>query len=327
MKESDIRDRNAHNTYLDLVEQDAAVLANDLPQLVEVGCPACGSSRHGTAFDKSGFTYRLCDDCGTLFTSPRPTQDALTRFYTDSPSTRFWVDGFFRPMAEARRMRIFRPRAQLIADRFPELSQARVGDVGAGFGLFLEELRARWPDASLSAIEPSPEMVAICREKGLPVVESIVEKLDPAEHQFDLLTLFELFEHFQDPRASLKRIRDLLAPNGYLFLTTLNGEGFDIQLFWAKAKAVFPPHHLNFANLRSITTLLEHTGFEVIEASTPGELDWDIVEGAYRADDVDPGRFFANVAEHASPDAKRALQQWITDSGFSSHMRVIARKA
>ena len=268
----------------------------------------------------------MCRECGTLFTSPRPTQQALTRFYTDSPSTKFWVESFFKPVAEARRTKIFKPRAELIAERFPDLSSARVGDVGAGFGLFLGELRELWPHARLSAIEPSSDMATICRDKGLPVIESIVEELDPSELQFDLLTLFELFEHFQDPRASLESIRALLAPGGILFLTTLNGEGFDIQLFWSKAKAVFPPHHLNFANPRSLALLLERIGFEIIEISTPGMLDWDIVEGGYQADDLDPGRFFSTVADHASADAKRALQEWIVNSGFSSHMRVIARK-
>ena len=44
-------------------------------------------------------------------------------------------------MAEARREKIFRPRAQKVAEMLVDVSDPVVGDIGAGFGLFLEELK------------------------------------------------------------------------------------------------------------------------------------------------------------------------------------------
>ena len=61
-------------------------------------------------------------------------------------------------------------------------------------------------------------------------------------------------------------------------MTTLNGRGFDILLLWNKSKSIAPPLHLNFFNPGSIRILLEKIGFQILEISTPGKLDWDIVE-------------------------------------------------
>jgi hypothetical protein len=73
-------------------------------------------------------------------------------------------------------------------------------------------------------------------------------------------------------------------------------------------------------------TLLVRKGFEIVEIATPGQLDWDIIEGAYRHEGIDPGRFFRTVSSHGTGEAKRDLQQWIRTHKFSSHMRVIAKK-
>jgi SAM-dependent methyltransferase len=325
LKESDIRNREAHNRYLELVGRDAEALALHADSFVAVPCPACAGTEADRAFVKMGFTYVQCRHCETLYVNPRPRFDQLTELYADSPSTRYWVEEFFAPMAEARRVKIFRPRATFITERFPQLSRGRVADVGAGFGLFLEELGARWPHAELVAIEPSSDMAGILRAKGLVVIERMLEDLRAGDGEFDLLTAFELFEHLHEPVGFLRALRSLLRPGGFVFLTTLNGQGFDIQVQWERSKAVSPPHHLNFINPRSMTRLLDRAGFVDVVVDTPGILDWDIVEGAMENDGIDPGRFFGLVARQATPGAKAALQQWITASGFSSHLRAVAR--
>lgn len=326
MKESEIRSREAHNRYLALVEVDAERLAKDRAEFEFIRCPACTSDLQTQVFAKMGFAYVECDECETLFVNPRPPYATLMQLYEDSPSTKYWVQEFFRPMIDARREKIFRPRAAYVATRFPELAKSRVADIGAGYGLFLEELRARWPEVDALAIEPSADMAAILREKKIPVREEMLEDVGVEEEGFALLTAFELFEHLHDPETFLRQVHSLLKPGGYFYLTTLNGLGFDIQLLWNSSKSVSPPHHLNFLNPHSMNTLLQRVGFEVLEISTPGELDWDIIEGSFRAGESDPGRFFRMVALHGSPQSKLALQEWLRESGFSSHMRAVARR-
>jgi SAM-dependent methyltransferase len=324
MKESDIRNRDAHARYLELVQRDAAVLANDASQFEAIPCPVCGVSREGASFVKSGFRYVTCTECDTLYVSPRPTYEALERIYRDSKSTKYWVEEFFKPVAEVRREKIFRPRAQFVAERFADRRAGRIGDIGAGFGLFLDELRSIWPDADLVAIEPSSDMAALCRERGLDVLETMLEDIGEESGNFDVLTAFELFEHLHDPLAFLKRVRTLLKPGALLVFTTLSGLGFDIRVLWEESRSVSPPHHLNFANPFSIGRLLKRAGFEAVEVTTPGVLDWDIVEGALQ-DGFAGDRLCASIAKYGSEGTKGDLQAWIQENRFSSHMRVVAK--
>lgn len=326
MKEEDIRQRSTFNRYLELVAEDVQAIFTDRIDFIEIDCPACGSKSYQPQFDKLGFTYVLCPDCGTLFVNPRPPVQLLTEFYTKSGSASFWVHEFFQPVAEARREKIFRPRAEYIRDTLPDMANGVIGDIGAGFGLFLEELAKLWPSARLVAIEPSLEMVDICQGKGLETIPCALEDVQGWDGQFDLLTSFELFEHLYDPGDFVRKVWRLLRPKGHLYFTTLNGEGFDIQILWEKSKSVSPPHHLNLLNPRSIRTLLESNHFSLERVDTPGKLDWDIVEGMYREEQIDPGRFWRLVAEQAKPATKRSLQDWISSSGLSSHMRILAKK-
>ena len=201
-----------------------------------------------------------------------------------------------------------------------------IADIGAGFGIFLEELKGIWPLARLVAIEPSPEQADICRNKGLEVQCCSLEELKGFEGQFDLVTAFELLEHIFDSDDFLRRVRSILKPGGHFLITTLSAQGFDIQLLWGNSKSLNPPHHLNFFNPRSISMLLERNGFETVQVSTPGRLDWDIVEGMIRNEKVNAGRFWNMLAGMGSEECKRELQDWISRYNLSSHMMILARK-
>lgn len=326
MKEEEIRNRSAHDRYLKLVAEDVRTIFTDSRQFVKINCPACGGKKFQTEFIKTGFSLVLCPVCGTLFVNPRPPSQLLNDFYTRSRSASFFVHGFFQPVAEARREKIFKPRAEYIRDTLPQKSKGTIGDIGAGFGLFLEELAKLWPAARTVAIEPSVEEVAICKAKGLETIPCAMEEVEGWDGQFDLLTSFELFEHLYSPDDFLKKIWNLLKPDGHLFLTTQNGEGFDIQILWEQSKSISPPVHLNFFNPGSLQKLLEANRFTVEQLDTPGELDWDIVEGMYQDRNIKIERFWKLVSDKCGPKAKSSLQTWITESGLSSHMRVLARK-
>lgn len=106
-----------------------------------------------------------------------------------------------------------------------------------------------------------------------------LEDIKEIKNSFDFLTVFELMEHLFDPVSFLKKTYTLLKHGGYLYITIINGKGFDILLLWEKSKSIAPPHHLNLFNPQPLKHLMESIGFEVIEVLTSSKLDWDIVEG------------------------------------------------
>ena len=329
MKEADIRKPQALETYLGMVRQDCRRLCREAGTLPAADCPACNSPRSILQFTKDGFEYALCEDCETLFARTRPSFASLQEFYTQSASTGFWIEEFFKPVAEARREKIFRPRAEYLGERFGDDPAWVIGDVGAGFGLFCLELQRIWPGSRCLAIEPSSEQAEICRTAGLEAVCSSLEELGDQEEfseSFDLLTTFELYEHLHDPKEFTRVAHRLLKPGGRLLITTLNGQGFDIQILWERSNSIYPPCHINLFNPESLGGLLVECGFEIEDAATPGQLDWDILEGMIDREGFDPGRFWTSVAKKARPEAKSELQEWITRNRLSSHMRLLARK-
>lgn len=326
MKEKDIRDRDKLRHYLELIQEDLRNFLNDGKGIVEVKCPACEEDRYVFEFNKSGFEYVTCLNCSTLYARTRFSFENLKFFYSQSASTEYWIKEFFTPVAEARRKKIFKPRAEFLAEHFGNDKEWLIGDVGAGFGLFLDEFKKKWHSSRYVAIEPSFEQAEICKKLDIKVECCTFEELSGYDNSFDLLTAFELFEHLYDPSVFLSAVHRLLKKGGWLFFTTLNGEGFDIQVLWEHSKAVYPPCHINFFNPDSISGLLAKEGFKVEKIETPGQLDWDIVEGAVVKDNVDAGRFWKMLAQKGTAESKNELQDWIGKNNFSSHMRVLACK-
>lgn len=324
MKEEDIRNRKAFNHYLKMVSKDVDNYFC-VENFIKINCPACSGEKFTKAFTKDLFTYVLCSQCRTLFINPRPPFKILNQFYSESPSTKYWVKYFFKPVIEARRDKIFKPRAEQISQEFSKFKNGRIGDIGAGFGLFLEELRKIWGNAEYVAIEPSVEMAKICRDKEFIVIPDMLEDIADLDGQFDMLTSFELFEHLYNPGNFLKKVNKLLKKDGYFMMTTLNVQGFDIQLLWEQSKSVSPPHHLNFFNPGSIRCLMERNNFQVISIKTPGKLDWDIVEGMVKNENVKLDRFWQLIIEK-DEETKDQFQQWLVKNNLSSHMMVEAKK-
>jgi len=165
MKEDEIRKTELLDKFQKLVDEDIKEIFKDRDKWLNIACVACGSRSSNIEFEKMGFKYRRCRNCDTLYVSPRPTIEELKTFYERGKSSIFWTEEFFPPVAEARRQKIFKPRAEFVAKRLSGRG-CKIADVGAGFGLFLDEIKKIIPDIKTFAIEPSPEQVEICRRNG-----------------------------------------------------------------------------------------------------------------------------------------------------------------
>ena len=111
---------------------------------------------------------------------------------------------------------------------------------------------------------------------------------------------------------------------GDLFIfTTLSGTGVDIQGLWKDSKSVSPPHHLNFFNPYSIKILVGKAGLKMLQVTTPGELDIDILSSNI---DLIKDRFLKTLVKHTSDTEKLEWQKFISDSGWSSHMMICCQK-
>jgi len=324
VKEEQIRPDKIFTEYLRLCHKDTEIYFDDCLR-VEINCPAC-EAKGEFSFDKDGFTYELCGVCDSLYVSPRPESKTFTRYYTESPSVEYWASTFYKETAEVRRENLWKPKAKLIIDILngQNASAFSIIDIGGGYGIFAEEIRLLGCK-KVTVIEPGPTLASICRDKELTVIEKFLEDVD----ENDLPTggrafvSFELFEHLHNPEYFLHQLVELMNSNDLFIFTTLSGTGVDIQALWENSKSVSPPHHLNFLNPKSIQILLERCGFEMIEVTTPGKLDIDIL---FNNQDQIKDRFWKTFVKNATEEEKELTQQMVTENKMSSHMMICCRK-
>ena len=324
MTEDEIRPANIFDEFLRLAREDVVTYFGAAERQNGV-CPACGD-KGVTAFVKQSFNYESCQNCHSLFVNPRPVAEAFSRYYTESPSVKFWASTFYKETAEARRAKLWQPKAQMIRDIVIQYASHRhdVVDIGGGYGIFAEEYE-KISGKQVIVIEPGPSLAQVCRDKGLLVVESFLENVSAVQLGASpkVFVSFELFEHLHDPHKFLCHLFKLMDGGDLFIFTTLSGAGLDIQALWEDSKSVSPPHHLNFINPKAARILLKRAGFSVLDTRTPGKLDMDILckEPALIKD-----RFWRTFAAQSTDQEKQSMQIYLADNGLSSHMLAVAQK-
>ena len=328
LRETDIRPDALMAEQARRYAADVAWLVARRDRFVAADCPACGSAEREPHWRKYDLDYPRCTACGTVYMSPRPEPALLDEYYANSTNYEYWNEVVFPASEEARRARIFAPRAA----RAIELASrhgAGTGtllDVGAGYGTFAEEVRALGAFERVVALEPEPHLAQTCRDKGLEVVQAPVEAAE-LDAGVDVVTSFEVLEHLFSPRAFVERCHALLRPGGLLMLTCPNVRGFDVEVL-AEASATVDAEHLNYLHPASLGALLESCGFAVVESQTPGRLDAELVRKRVLAGEasLDGQPFLTRVLIDEWDRLGGPFQDFLAANGLSSNMWLVGRR-
>lgn len=330
LRVADIRSPAFREMQQSAFSRDLERLHSQLDRFVAVACPACGSTHQTPAFEKYRCRFVHCANCRTLYMSPRPTPEVMHDYYSHSENYRIWAKHIF-PASEARRREsLCRPLLDAILDTCARhgVTPGHLLEIGPGFGTFAELALASGGFSRVSVVERTPEMAAACRSRGLTVHESAIEDL-AASHieSADVLAFFEVIEHVFDPTTFLRAGLRLLRPGGLMVLTCPNGDGFDTRLLGPRSVAV-DTEHVNLFNPRSIGLLLEGLGMEVLETTTPGRLDCELVREAVEDGSIslDGQPFLHQVLVDEADRLAAPFQRFLAENSLSGHLRVLARK-
>lgn len=317
-READIRPPGAMEALVVAASENLAVLGDCWEG---IPCPACGGA--GVfAFTKAACCYETCQECGSLFVSPRPQASGLAKFYEGMDA----FGPFYASSAETRREAILRPRARMISDLAQRHGiHGTYCDIGCGTGELISMVSALNTFGSHYGIEPSPDAARAAQERGIDVAVFAAEAA-PMWLMAGLTTAFEVLEHVFSPLDFLKAARRILTPGGILVFTTLACDGWDILELRAEHRAVCPPLHLNLLSLRGFEVLLKRAGLEMLELTTPGHLDVDIVRNALAERPGLPISGFAGRIAGAPEIERDAFQSFLRGNRMSSHVQIVARR-
>jgi 2-polyprenyl-3-methyl-5-hydroxy-6-metoxy-1,4-benzoquinol methylase len=229
-----------------------------------------------------------------------------------------------------RREKIFRPRVSRLIEmcRRHGVQTDSLLEVGAGFGTFCEELMKTQVFQRIVAIEPTPDLAATCRRRGVNVIEKPIEALEPSDvDAVDVVASFECIEHLFSPEEFLRSCSGLIRPGGLLCLSCPNGQGFDILTLEAHSDAV-DAEHLNYFNPASLSALVDRCGFETLEVTTPGVLDAEIVRKKALKGEIDlrAQPFLRKILLDDWETLGDAFQDFLVQSRLSTHMWLLARR-
>ena len=324
MKENDIRPQKLFDELLRLNKLDVKTYFDDVSSK-QINCPACGT-KGNYSFTKNNFSFDECERCKTLYVSPRPDKNYFDAYYKESQSAKYWATTFYKETEKSRREMLWKPKAKIIKDKIEafSLDAKMIVDIGGGYGTFIEEF-LKISNIEHIIIEPSEHLSKVCEEKGLNIITKFLE--DIRENDLPKIkktfVSFELFEHLHNPKVFLEILNDLMDSDDSFIFTTLSGMGVDIQTLWGESKAVSPPMHLNFLNPKSVEMLLNDIGFKVIEISTPGKLDIDIMNNNI---DKIKEKFWKNFLDYSSIQEKNDMQKFLSENKLSSHMMIVCQK-
>jgi len=147
------------------------------------------------------------------------------------------------------------------------LEKARLLDIGCAYGPFLAAARDRGFD--VAGLDPAPEAVAYVRESlGVTALQGTfpesageLERLSGGPEQFDVITLWYVIEHFEEPGRALTAINGLLKMGGILAFSTPSAAGISCRKSLRTFLEHSPADHWTIWNPFRSASVLKRYGF------------------------------------------------------------------
>ncbi|MFC1805311.1 methyltransferase domain-containing protein, partial [Candidatus Omnitrophota bacterium] len=219
-----------------------------------VKCDLCAADDYSSWGRKDGFRIVECNQCGLVYTNPRLDLERVKKLYT----TEYFSQGDYAEDPLRKRMYIIEIETQikkLIGNK------GRFLDVGCALGAFLKLL----PDSfEKYGTEISQQAADYAREKNglnIEIAEGLATIKFP-DNFFDIIHLRGVIEHLRSPTVDLKKAYSLLKPSGRLIVsTTPNIVSPAARFYREQFRLVFPKEHIYYFSPRTLSRLLQKTGF------------------------------------------------------------------
>lgn len=217
-------------------------------------------------WEKFDSSWYKCAGCESLMILPRPSKEEIRDIYEDDYLNKRLqphpgVDCRIRYSKEYRSTVFAEYKLSLEDIGINKKKTKSILDFGCADGVFLEFCKTYFnPGTKLYGTDLSVRMLDQAKNNGWNVFP--LSKLDSLDMKFDLITLWDVIEHVENPAAVLKKLKNLLAPGGMIFLETPRF-GILGELYGENWPHLLPVQHLSVASKEGMEKLAKKLGLVV----------------------------------------------------------------
>lgn len=230
-----------------------------------IHCEVCGNrdtQKFSLKFDRPDFKVAECSDCGFVF---------IPQFYREQiPYENYRDEEVLQSVRNGNnyiKIRRHKLRLKLIKKY---VKPGNLYDVGVGWGHFLYTAKLMGYDASgveMSELMHHYSTTDLC----LPVVHDNFFNLSLTESNWDVVTMWDVLEHIQEPGKAVEKVHKMLKPGGY-FVFQVPQIDSKVAKRQKQQWSMMSIEHINYFSKNSVKTLLKAKGFEVVKFKSSYEL-------------------------------------------------------
>lgn len=235
MSWANVSPKNNFNRQASSVNQPMISKTQHSTEIASAACPSCQSKRiadrWATRRIPGSKMVLWCQVCGLGWQHPLPTPSDIRYYYHRFPT--------YNIHGTNEKEQGFRRRIQRIEKI--TCDKGRLLDIGSGLGTFLKlALKNGW---QATGVEPQESAAEYCRRHlGITAYVRPIEEIDLGPKVFDVVTIWDVWEHVHSPVDFIDQCIGLLAPNGLLALSIPNASGYPARLFRGNWRYVMYTH-------------------------------------------------------------------------------------
>lgn len=248
-------------------------------------CPVCSSTKTldwysaDIDFTQLTFTYEFspvsqktfrvvrCKNCTHVFCSPLPKD--VYKNYEDV------IDNEYLRHAQTRIL----TSSTVLESLKQYVSKGRLLDIGCATGDFLTE--AKKQGYLVEGLELSHWSAEIARKKGLKIFESRIASLEQKlSSRYDIITLWGVIEHFEDPLREMRYINKFLKPGGIIAVWTGDVDGIMSRIL-RRRWWYWQGQHIQYFSHESLNHIGLRSGFrEITTARYPLATNYEQIDNS-----------------------------------------------
>lgn len=234
-----------------------------------VTCDLCGADDTEIVFIErdrlhhiDGIFYLVrCRQCGLMYLNPRPTLEEMRRYYPRDYHA-YKIDNRLSLIARLDYHYGISKRCRAVIAH-TGLKGGRILDIGCATGNFLDAMRRRgnWEPYG---VEIDVEAANYGKEYlGLNVFAGTLADAHYPNDFFDVVTLWNVFEHLHQPQATLVEINRITRNGGWLIISLPNPDCIEAKIFGRYWAGLDAPRHLYIYSRHTLRQALARVGFVV----------------------------------------------------------------